>query len=108
MAMSNGTKIDNPRFLANAQKIIKKAEKQKRIKRRPEKRKTKASRRWKKAQKQVSKLHHKLANKRQDWVHKVAAQIVGNNSMVATEKLEVKNMTKKLNFVLNEKDKRQV
>lgn len=34
-----------------------------------------------------------VANRRQDWTHKVAAEIVSSNSLVATEKLNVKGMT---------------
>lgn len=93
VAMDNGTKIDNPRFLANAQKQINKVSKQLRRKRSPQKRKVKASRRCKKTRKQVSKLQIKVANRRQNWVHQVAAQIVSSNSLVATEELTVKNMT---------------
>jgi putative transposase len=37
----------------------------------------------------------KASNQRQDWVHKQAAQIVSRNSMVATEKLSIRNMTRK-------------
>ncbi|HEY9649842.1 MAG TPA: transposase [Coleofasciculaceae cyanobacterium] len=66
-----------------------------RRKRKPEKRKFKASKRWKKARKKVSQLHNKVANRRQDWIHKVAAQITSANSLVATETLNVKNMTAK-------------
>jgi putative transposase len=95
VAFSDGTKIENPRFLATAQKQINKASKQLRRKRKPEKRKIKASRRWKKARKRVSKLQNKVANRRQNWVHQVAAQIASTNSLVATEELAVKNMTKK-------------
>ncbi|MBG1261082.1 transposase [Nostoc sp. BAE] len=47
------------------------------------------------AQSKVSKLKRKVANQRQNWVHQVAIQIIRSNSMVATEKLEVKNMTSK-------------
>jgi putative transposase len=36
-----------------------------------------------------------VAQQRQNWVHQVAAEIAGSNSLVATEKLEVKNMTRK-------------
>jgi putative transposase len=95
VAFDNGDKIDNPRFLAKAQFDIRKASKELRRKRKPEKRKTKASRRWKKARKKVSKLQNKVANKRQDWVHQVAAQITSANSLVATETLNVKNLTAK-------------
>ncbi|MBD0388022.1 MAG: transposase, partial [Nostoc sp. C3-bin3] len=68
----------------------------KRRKRAPNrKKKIKASRRFKKAQAKVSKLYRKVANQRQDWVHQVAVEIVSGNSFIATEKLEVKNMTSK-------------
>jgi putative transposase len=95
VVFDNGDKIDNPRFLASAQADIRKASKGLRRKQKPQKRKTRASRRWKKARRQVSKLQNKVANRRQDWVHKVAAQITSANSLVATETLNVKNMTAK-------------
>lgn len=95
VAFSNGEKIENPRFLATAQSKIKKVSKQLRRKRSPQKRKHKASRRWKKARKKISKLQNKVSTRRQDWVHKVASQIVSANSLVATESLQVKNMTRK-------------
>ncbi|WP_337441845.1 transposase [Fischerella thermalis] len=53
------------------------------------KKKIKASKRWRKVRKQISKLQNKVANQRQDWRHKVAAQIVSGNSLVATEKLNI-------------------
>ncbi len=93
IAFDNGDKIDNPRFLASAQFDIRKASKELRRKRQPEKRKSQASRRWKKARKKVSKLQNQVANRRQDWTHKVAAQISSANSLVATETLNVKNLT---------------
>lgn len=95
VAMSDGTKLDNPRFLVTAQKDINKVSSQLRRKRSPQKRKTKASRRWKKVKKKVSKLQNKVANRRQNWVHQTATQIVSTNSLVATEELVVKNMTRK-------------
>lgn len=92
---SNVDKIDNPRFLAHAQSGIRKASKELRRKCQSEKRKSKASHRWKKARKKVSCLQNKVANRRQDWVHKVAEQITCDNSLVATETLKVKNLTAK-------------
>ncbi|MHC5600082.1 MAG: RNA-guided endonuclease InsQ/TnpB family protein [Nostoc sp.] len=92
----NHQQIDAPKFLRNAEHLIKKASKDKRRKRAPNRnKKIKASRRFKKAQIKVSRLLRKVANQRQNWVHQVAAQITSSNSMVATEKLEVKNMTAK-------------
>ena len=95
-AFSDARVIDNPRFMSKTAERIKKASKQKRRKRAPNfKKKIKASKRWKKASKKVSKIQRKVANQRQDWTHKVAAQIVRGNSLVATEELNLKGMTKK-------------
>ncbi len=95
-ALSDGTVIDNPRFLARSSEKIKKASKQKRRKRAPNfRKKIKASKRWKKATKKVSKLQRKIANQRQDWTHKVAVQLVSGNSLIATEELNLKGMTSK-------------
>jgi putative transposase len=92
----NGYHIENPRWFQQALPKIKKASKDKRRKRAPNrKKKIKASRRYKKAQKKVSKLYRKAANQRQNWVHHQAAQITSGNSLVATEKLEVGKMTRK-------------
>lgn len=96
VAMSDGTMIKNPRFLSTMKARISKASKGKRRKVKPDfKKKIKASKRWKKANKKVTLLQRKVANQRQDWVHKVAAEIVSSNSLVATEKLNLKGMTRK-------------
>jgi len=99
LSITDGTthqQITAPKFLRNAEHQIKKASKEKRRKQAPNKtKKIKASRRWKRATAKVSKLVRKVGNQRQDWVHQVAAEIVSGNSFVATEKLEVKNMTSK-------------
>ena len=96
IACSDGAKIENPRFLANTQNKIKLASIQKRRKRSPNhKKKIKGSNRCKKAQARISKLQRKATNQRRDWAHKVTTQIVSRNSMVVTEKLNIKRMTKK-------------
>lgn len=96
VAMSDGTIIDSPKLLAKTQAKIKKASKQKRRKRAPNrKKKVRGSKRWLRAARKVGKLHTKVANQRRDWVHKVAKQIVSCNSLVATEELNLKGMTRK-------------
>jgi putative transposase len=98
IAYSDGTIIDNPKFLVSTQQKIEQSSKKLRRKRAPNfKKKIKASKRWRKARKQISKLQSKVANQRQDWQHKAAAQIVKSNSLVATEKLNIKGMTRKAN-----------
>ncbi len=96
VADSNGNVIDNPRFIKQAQEKINRLAKKSRRKRPPNGRKRiKASRRWKKANKAVSKIQAKVARQRQDWQHQVATQIVSCNSLVATEKLNLQGMTRK-------------
>ena len=110
IADSNGNVIENPRFVKAAQSKINKIAKTSRRKRLPKKG-SKPSRRWKKASKAVAKIQSKVARQRQDWQHKVSTQIVSPsaslrangersrtvscNSLVATEKLNLKGMTRK-------------
>jgi putative transposase len=92
----NNGLVPAPRFLRKAEQKIKQLSKGKRRKRSPNlKKKTKASRRWKKTQKLVSKLSRKVANQRQNFVHQETTRIISGNSTVVTEKLGVKNMTAK-------------
>lgn len=96
VAMSDGTMVENPRYLAATKAKISAASKSKQRKTKPNfKKKIKASKRWRKASKKVSRLQRKVGTQRQNWVHQVAAEIVSSNSLVATEKLNIKNMTRK-------------
>ncbi len=104
-SLSNGTQIPNPRFLKAALKKIRKHSKKLRRKRSPtgqklsrqhksNRKRSKPSSRWKKIKQKIGVVYTYVANRRADWAHKVAAQIVGSNSLVATEKLNLKGMTK--------------
>lgn len=96
VALSDGTKVENPRYLAKTWQKVCSRSKQKRKRRAPNRKKgVKASNRWRRAQVRVSRLQRKVSNQRKDWAHKVAAQIVRCNSLVATEKLNLQNMTRK-------------
>ena len=57
-------------------------------------RKTKFSRNWYKQKAKISKLHSKIANIRNDFVHKVTTAISKSYVYVAVEALKVKNMSK--------------
>lgn len=88
--------VDNPRFVKTAQTKIDKIAKAGRRKRSPNfKKKIKASRRWRKVNKAIAKVQSKVGRQRQDWQHKVSTRIVSCNSLVATEKLNLKGMTRK-------------
>jgi len=99
IAWTNGEEngyVRAPRFFRKAEKKNKELGKSKRRQRSPNfKKKVKASRRWKKTQKLVSKLNRKVANQRQNFVHQETTRIISGNSTVVTEKLEVKNMSAK-------------
>ncbi|MCG5057949.1 MAG: transposase [Limnoraphis sp. WC205] len=93
IAFSDGTVVESPKFLRQAESKIKKLSKQLRRKQRPVKGKQKASRRWKKIQNKLSKLKRKVANQRNNWIHHVAADITSRNSIVVTEQINLKGMT---------------
>ena len=96
VADSNGNTIDNPRFVKQAQAKVNQLAKKSRRKKAPNfKKRIRPSRRWKKANKAVSKIQTKVARQRQNWQHQVATEIVSSNSLVATEKLNLKGMTRK-------------
>ncbi len=98
--------VEAPKFLRKAEAQIKKASKSKRRKRAPNRKsKVKASRRWERASKRVGKITRKVAQERQNWAHQVATQIAACNSLVATEKLEVKNMTRKAKTLKRKRQK---
>jgi putative transposase len=96
IADSNDNLVENPRFVKRASEQINALAKKTRRKRSPNyQKKIKASRRWKKASSAVGKIQSKVARQRQDWQHKVALGIVSCNSFIATEKLNLRGMTRK-------------
>lgn len=48
-----------------------------------------------KVQRQISQVKRKVTNQRQNWVHQTATDITRSNSIVATEKINLKGMTRK-------------
>lgn len=57
-------------------------------------RKTKFSKNWHKAKRNVQKIHTTIANARKDFLHKKTADISKNHAMVAVEDLQIRNMGK--------------
>ena len=58
------------------------------------KNKVKFSRNWQKLQAKIAKLHHKIANCRKDFLHKLSSTISKNHAMIYVEDLQVSNMSK--------------
>ena len=96
VANSNGGTIQIPERLKQLDHKIRQVSKAKRRKQRPNcQQKRKGSRRWQKQSSRISRLKRQQKHIRHDWVHQTAAQIVRDNSLVATEKLNLKGMTRK-------------
>jgi len=58
------------------------------------KNKVKFSKNWQKLQAKIAKLHHKIANCRKDFLHKISHTISKNHAMIYVEDLQVSNMSK--------------
>ena len=84
---SDGSKFDNPRYLAKHQQNLKR--KQQKLSR-----KQKGSNTRQKARQSVAKIHSKIARCREDFLHKLSRKIVNENQVIAVENLNVKGMVK--------------
>lgn len=84
---SDWQEFDNPKFLKKTQKKLKKQ--QRRLSR-----KQKGSNNRDKQRLVVARLHEKVSNQRQDFLHKVSSSIASEYWLVAMEKLNVKGMQK--------------
>lgn len=84
---SNGLFVENPRHTKRYQKIL-------RVKNRSLAKKKKGSKRFIHTKKELNKLHRKIANVRQDFLHKTSFQYVKENYLIVCEDLKVKNMIK--------------
>ena len=85
--LSNGRKIDNPRYLRNAERRLKRAQ-------RALSRKTKGSANRAKAQVRVARLHAKVRDTRRDFHHKTSTTIIRENQAVYVEDLAVAGLAR--------------
>ena len=83
--LSDGNKIDNPRFYEKLEKKLAKLQ-------RELSRKTIGSNRWNKARVKVAKLQKHISNQRNDFLHKLTTNIVKNFDVISIEDLDVKSM----------------
>ncbi len=84
---SDGSKFANPKHVLKAQKNL--AKKQQHLSR-----KAKGSNTRNKARILVAKAHERVANARQDYLHKLSTRLVNENQVIAVEDLHVKGMMK--------------
>jgi len=84
---SNGEKIENPRYLKNSLQRLK-------VLQRRVSRKVKGSKNREKAIKKLARCHEKVANQRNDFLHKLSFRVVSENQAIAVETLNVAGMQK--------------
>lgn len=84
---STGSKYPNPRH-------IKKHESNLKRKQRKLSRKVKGSNSRNKARKLVARVHQRISNSRQDFLHKLSHKLVNENQVIVVEDLTVKNMVR--------------
>ncbi|MEZ0537349.1 IS200/IS605 family element RNA-guided endonuclease TnpB [Caldicellulosiruptoraceae bacterium PP1] len=85
LALSDGTKIENPKWLRKTEKRIKKVQ-------RDLSRKQKGSKNYEKTRLKLAKLHEKILNQRKDFLHKVSSRVINEKQVIVLEDLKVKNM----------------
>ncbi|TDX00014.1 RNA-guided endonuclease TnpB family protein [Dinghuibacter silviterrae] len=89
VVLSNGEKIDNPKYLATSLTRLK-------VMQRRAIRKKKGSQNRTKANRKVAVLHEKIANQRNDFLQKLSTRLIVDNQIdtFCVENLRVKNMVK--------------
>ncbi|SDL69136.1 putative transposase [Nonomuraea maritima] len=85
--LSDGRKIDNPRFLRRAERRLRKAQQNL-------SRKAKGSANRKKAAVKVARAHARVADARRDFAHKLSTKIIRDNQAVMVEDLSVKGLAR--------------
>ncbi|MGW3665083.1 RNA-guided endonuclease InsQ/TnpB family protein [Streptomyces sp. NPDC005141] len=85
--LSDGRKIDSPRFLRRAEKRLKKTQ-------RNLSRKTRGSNNRGKARLKVARAHARVADARREFHHQLSTQLIRENQAVAVEDLAVKGLAR--------------
>lgn len=85
--LSDGTKIDSPRFLRRAEKKLKKAQ-------RELSRKQKGSTNREKARLKVARAHVKVADARREFHHQLSTRLIRDNQAIGVEDLAVRALAR--------------
>ncbi|WP_405637392.1 transposase [Streptomyces sp. NBC_00056] len=85
--LSDGTKIDSPRFLRRAEKKLKKTHKEL-------SRKQKGSRNRAKARLKVARAHAEVADARREFHHQLSTKLISENQGIAVEDLSVAGLAR--------------
>jgi putative transposase len=84
---SSGEPVENPQYFRKTEKLLARA--QRRLSRMK-----KGSKNYLKQKVKVAKLHEKVSNQRQDFLHKQSTRLIRENQIICLEDLQVKNMVR--------------
>ena len=87
LTLSNGEKIEAPRFFTEEEKELAKAQRQ--LSKAP-----KGSKERKKAKKRVARVHERISNKRSNYAHQLSHALVICYGMIFFEDLRIRNMVR--------------
>lgn len=85
--LSDGTKIDSPRFLRRAEKKLKKAQ-------RELSRKQKGSKNRNKARRKAARAHAEVTDARREFHHQLSTKLISDNQGIAVEDLSVAGLAR--------------
>lgn len=94
--LSDGSKIENPRFYEKSEKKLAKLQ-------RELSRKTIGGSNWNKTRLKIAKLNKHIANQRTDFLHKLTTEIVKNYDVICIEDLDVQSMKETNNSIRNKR-----
>lgn len=92
--LSDGTKIENPRFYEKSEKKLAKLQ-------RSLSRKTSDGRNYEKARLKVARLYAHVSNQRKNFLHQTTCKLVHDYDIICIEDLDVKSMGKSDNSIKN-------
>ena len=87
LTFSDGETIDNPRWIKTNEKQLKKLQKQL-------SKKVKGSNNRNKVRLKLAKLHERIKNQKQDYLHNITSKIINENQVIVIEDLNVRGMLK--------------
>jgi putative transposase len=87
LIINNGNKVDNPRCFKKTKRKL--AREQRKLSRR-----TKNSNNYKKQKRKVVRVHRKIRRQRQDFLHKLSAQLIAKAGLVCVEDLCIKGLAR--------------
>ena len=89
--VSNGEKIENPKYLAKLEKKLQREQRNLSAK-------IKGSKNWNKQRIKLNVVHEKICNQRTDFLQKSSTRLINENQVICLEDLKVKNMVKNHNL----------